>query len=245
MTTPEPLTLFTADGVRIDAGHLPGDRARCFVVVHGFTCSWRQDRLRDIAAGLHRHGGVIAFDLRGHGRSSGRSTVGDREVLDVAAAVAAARRRGYARVVVIGFSLGGAVAVRHAALHGGADAVVAVSAPARWYYRDTVPMRRVHWVIERRAGRLAVRLARGTRVAPQGWNPVPEAPHEVVGRIAPAPLLIVHGDADAFFPLEHAEQLYGAASEPRELWVEKDFGHAEVAVTPDLLARIGTWAATH
>jgi fermentation-respiration switch protein FrsA (DUF1100 family) len=168
--------------------------------------------------------------------------VGDREVLDVDAAVAAARRRGYERVAVTGFSLGGAVAVRHAALYGGVDAVVSVSAPARWYYRETVPMRRVHWVIERRVGRLAVRLARGTRVAARGWNPEPEAPHVVAPRIAPVPLLVVHGDADPFLPLEHAHQLYEAARDPRELWIEPGFGHAEVAATRDLIKRIGKWA---
>ncbi|WP_425427509.1 alpha/beta hydrolase [Actinomadura meyerae] len=244
MADPEPLTLFTADGVRIDAGHLRGARDVCFVLAHGFTCSWRQPALRRIAGALGRHGGVVAFDFRGHGRSGGHSTVGDREVLDVAAAVAAARRRGYRRVAVAGFSLGGAIAVRHAALHGEVDAVVSVSAPARWYYRGTVPMRRVHWVIERRLGRLAVRVARGTRIAPKGWDPVPEAPHELAGRIAPAPLLVVHGDADAFFPLDHAHQLYEAASEPKELWIEPAFGHAEVAATPDLINRIAKWTST-
>ncbi|WP_301177265.1 alpha/beta hydrolase [Actinomadura geliboluensis] len=239
---PEPLTLYTADGVRIDAGHLRGADEVCFVLAHGFTCSWRQPALRRIAGALGRHGGVLAFDFRGHGRSGGHSTVGDREILDVAAAVAAARRRGYRRVAVTGFSMGGAVVVRHAALHGGVDAVVSVSAPARWYYRGTVPMRRVHWVIERRLGRLAVRMARGTRIAPKGWDPVPEAPHQLAGRIAPVPFLVVHGDADAFFPLDHAHQLYEAASDPKELWIEPAFGHAEVAATPDLINRIAKWS---
>lgn len=240
---PEPLTLYTADDVRIDAGHLRGGGDLCFVLAHGFTCSWRQPMLRRIAGALNRHGGVIGLDFRGHGRSGGRSTVGDREVLDIDAVVKAARRRGYKRIAVTGFSMGGAVVVRHAALHGGVDAVVSVSAPARWYYRDTVPMRRVHWAIERRVGRLAVRLARGTRIAPNGWDPVPEAPHEVIGRIAPVPLLVVHGDADPFFPLEHGRQLYEAARDPRELWVEPAFGHAEVAATPGLIKRIGDWSA--
>nr|WP_221493624.1 alpha/beta fold hydrolase [Actinomadura coerulea] len=212
-------------------------------MAHGFTCSWRQPALRRIAAALGRHGGVIGLDLRGHGRSGGHSTVGDREVLDVDAAVAAARRRGYERIVTTGFSMGGAVVVRHAALHGGVDAVISVSAPARWYYRGTVPMRRVHWVIERRAGRMAVRLARGTRIAPKGWDPVPEAPHEVAGRIAPVPLLVVHGASDAFFPVEHGQQLYEAASDPKELWIEPSFGHAEVAAAPDLINRMAVWAA--
>ena len=72
-------------------------------------------------------------------------------------------------------------------------------------------------------------------------DPVPLAPHEAVERIAPTPLLIVHGDADAFFPLEHAHQLFEAAREPKELWIEPGYGHAESAATPDLIKRIGTW----
>lgn len=244
MGIPEPLTLTTGDGVRIDAGHLPGDGGLCVVLAHGFTCSWRQPMLRRIGHWLHRHAAVLALDFRGHGRSGGRSTVGDLEVLDIDSAVVAARALGYGRIAVVGFSMGGAVALRHAALHRGVDAVVSVSSPGRWYYRDTVPMRRVHWAIERRTGRLAVRLARRTRIAPRGWDPVPEAPHQVAGRISPTPLLIVHGDADPFFPLEHAEQLYGAARDPRELWIEPGFGHAEVAASAQLIDRIGGWVGS-
>ncbi|WP_433191349.1 alpha/beta hydrolase [Actinoallomurus sp. CA-150999] len=232
------------DGVRIDAGHLPGPDGLCLVLAHGFTGAWRQPTTRRIAAVLNKVGGVIAIDLRGHGRSGGRSTVGDREILDVDAAVRHARHLGYERVGLVGFSMGGAVVVRHAALHGGVNAVVAVSAPARWYYRDTKPMRRVHWAIERRSGRLAARVVRRTRIAGGAWAKVPEAPHEVAERIAPTPLLIVHGDQDPFLPVDHAEQLYGAARDPRELWIEPGYGHAESAATPALIHRIGAWAAS-
>jgi pimeloyl-ACP methyl ester carboxylesterase len=195
--------------------------------------------VRRVAQQLAAYAGVLAFDFRGHGGSTGLSTVGDREVLDLEAAVAAARGRGYRRVVTLGFSMGGSVAVRHAALHGGVDAVVAVSAPARWYYRGTRPMRRVHWVIERRTGRAVARRLLGTRVAGTRWDPVPESPTEVAPRIAPTPLLVVHGDHDPYLPVEHAEALHAAAGEPRELWLVPGYGHAEAAMTPALLARLG------
>ncbi|WP_289850965.1 alpha/beta hydrolase [Actinoallomurus purpureus] len=232
------------DGVRIDAGHLPGPEGLCLVLAHGFTGAWRQPTTRRIAAVLNRFGGVIAIDFRGHGRSGGRSTVGDREILDVDAAVRHARHLGYEHVGLVGFSMGGAVVVRHAALHRGVDAVAAVSAPARWYYRDTKPMRRVHWAIERRPGRLAARVVKRTRIAGGTWKKVPEAPHEVVGRIAPTPLLVVHGDRDPFLPVDHAEQLYAAARDPRELWIERGYGHAESAATPALIRRIAEWTAS-
>jgi pimeloyl-ACP methyl ester carboxylesterase len=104
-------------------------------------------------------------------------------------------------------------------------------------------MRRAHWAIERRTGRLAVRLARHTRIMAGGWPREPEPPYSVAGRISPVPFLVVHGDADPFLPTDHAEQLYEAAAEPRELWIEPGFGHAEVAATPVLIGRIADWAA--
>jgi pimeloyl-ACP methyl ester carboxylesterase len=240
-----PATLMTKDGVRIDAAHTPsrGDADLGIVLAHGFTGSWREGTTRRIAHVLSGFGGVVAFDFRGHGRSGGLSTVGDAEVLDLDAAVRHARSVGYSRVVTVGFSMGAAVAVRHAALHRGTDAVVAVSGPARWYYKGTKPMRQVHWVIERASGRFVARLAKHTRIQAGKWDPVPLAPHEAVERISPTPLLIVHGDADAFFPLDHAHQLFDAAREPKELWIEPGYGHAESSATPDLIRRIGRWIA--
>lgn len=193
-------------------------------------------------------GGVISFDFRGHGRSGGVSTVGDLEVLDVQAAVAWARALGYARVATLGFSMGASVVVRHAGLYGRLDAgiaaVAAVSGPARWYYRGTPAMRRTHWVIERPVGRLVGRVALRTRISPVGWDPAPAPPYELAARIAPTPLLVVHGDADHYFPVEHGEQLYAAAAEPKQLWIEQGFGHAENAAPDELLRRISGWLAT-
>jgi pimeloyl-ACP methyl ester carboxylesterase len=240
----------TDDGVRIEAHHDPGPEALGIVVAHGFTGSWRRPGMRRVAAALSRVGGVVSFDFRGHGRSGGVSTVGDREVLDLAAAVRWARELGYQRVATVGFSMGAAIAIRHAAgADGRADgrgplaAVVAISGPSRWYYRDTVAMRRVHWLIEKRLGRLTSRTLWRTRIAATGWQPVPEPPDLAAARITPTPFLVVHGDADALFPVEHAYALYAAAGEPKQLWIEPGFGHAENAAPADLLHRIGGWLA--
>jgi pimeloyl-ACP methyl ester carboxylesterase len=234
-------TLRAADGVPIDAVHEAGQSGLAIVVAHGFTGSWRRPSVRRVTSIFNRAGGVIGFDFRGHGASGGKSTVGDREIHDLEAAVAWARELGYKNVATVGFSMGASVAVRHAALIRGVEAVVAVSGPARWYYRGTVPMRRLHWVVERRMGRLVSRLALRTRIAADGWDPLPEAPFEVAGRISPVPLLVVHGDSDPYFPLEHAHQLYDAAVEPKELWLEMGFGHAEEAAPDDLLIRVASW----
>lgn len=191
---------------------------------------------------LARYGSVVTFSFRGHGRSGGHSTVGDREVLDLAAAVRWARELGHEHVATVGFSMGGSVVLRHAALPDGPDAVVSVSAPARWYYRGTAPMRRVHWLITRPEGRMVGRYGFRTRIHHRDWNPVPLSPVESVPLIAPTPLLIVHGDRDGYFPTDHPEMLAAAAGENGELWLENGMGHAENAASEELLERIGVWA---
>ncbi len=247
---PGERVLLTTDGVRVLARHVPapagaGDLG--FVLAHGFTGSSSGPVLRGMARVLSGTGGVVAFDFRGHGGSSGVSTVGDLEVLDLAAAVAWARLLGYRRIVPVGFSLGAGVAVRYAASVAGTpdavDALVAVSAPSRWHYRGTTPMLLLHRGVETAVGRRIMAAGFGTRIAASGWDPYPAPPDALVGRLAPAPLLVVHGDADRYFPLEHARWLVAAARGPAELWVEPGFGHAEAAATPELLRRVAAWAA--
>jgi pimeloyl-ACP methyl ester carboxylesterase len=211
-------------------------------VAHGFTLSWQRPSVWRVISRMRRFGGVLSFDFRGHGRSGGASTLGDREIKDLAAVVAYARELGYARVALVGFSMGASVVLRFAGLIGGADAVVSVSGPGWWYYRGTKPMRRVHFAVERRLGRLVTRKLLNTRIRGGRWDPVPVPPAEAAARISPVPLLIVHGDQDGYFPVEHAQQIYAAAREPKDLWVIPGFGHAEAAASAALLDRIGRWA---
>jgi pimeloyl-ACP methyl ester carboxylesterase len=243
------LTLLTEDGERLQALHVPGPddgRPLAVVVAHGFTLSTARLGVQAVLSAFSHHAGVLGFDFRGHGGSTGHSTVGHREILDLDAAVQQARRLGYADVVTCGWSMGGSVVLRHAALHGGVEAVVSVSALSRWFYKDTKPMRRVHWAIETRLGRLVAHRAFRTRISAAGWDldALPEAPVEVAPRISPIPVLFVHGDRDHYFPVDHPHALYEAANEPKELWIVEGFGHAESAATPDLLDRIGAHLPT-
>jgi pimeloyl-ACP methyl ester carboxylesterase len=246
MTKPVPkaVTLVTEDGVPIDAVHVPGDRRLAFVVAHGFTLYWCSSASWQVAQRLNRHGGVVAFDFRGHGRSGGESTLGDKEVEDLDAAIRYARELGYERIATVGFSMGASIVLRHAGLIGGADAVVSVSGPGRWYFRGTMAMRKVHWAVERRIGRMIARTVLHTRISGGRWDPVPVPPADAAARISPTPLLIVHGDKDEYFPVDHAEQLFEAAHQPKELWIIPGFGHAETAAPPSLLDRIARWART-
>jgi pimeloyl-ACP methyl ester carboxylesterase len=234
-------TLVTEDGVPIDAVHLPGPKDLAIVVAHGFTLSWQRGNVWRVATRFNQTAGVVTFDFRGHGRSGGLSTLGDREINDLDVAVAYARELGYQRIAVVGFSMGASVVLRHAGLIGGLNAVVSVSGPGRWYYRGTERMRWVHRAVEHRAGRYVTRRWLKTRISPDGWKLIPVPPAEAAAKISPVPLLIVHGDKDQYFPPEHARQLYMAAREPKELWLLPGMGHAESACSQDLVDRIARW----
>ena len=256
------VTLVTEDGVLIDAVHLPGPlrpetgepsprrppadrRDLAIVIAHGFTMSWQRPMIWKLVQRFNQHAGVVTFDFRGHGRSGGLSTLGDKEIDDVDVAVRYARELGYQRVATVGFSMGGSVVLRHAALRGGVDAVISVRGPGRWFYRGTLAMRRVHLAAEHRLGRAFTKRVLNTRISPDGWpTPDPMPPAEAASRISPTPVLIVHGDQDIYFPPDHGQQLYDAAKEPKELWMLPGFGHAERHTDDALVDRIAAWAET-
>jgi pimeloyl-ACP methyl ester carboxylesterase len=125
----DSLALRTVDGERLEAVHVEGpapERPIAVVVAHGFTQSISRPGVREVVSALSAYAGVVAFDFRGHGRSSGQSTVGQHEVRDLEAAVVATRRLGYSDVVTCGWSMGGSVVLRHAGLIGGVDALIIV-----------------------------------------------------------------------------------------------------------------------
>jgi fermentation-respiration switch protein FrsA (DUF1100 family) len=164
------------------------------------------------------------------------STFGGLEISDIDAVLARARQDGHEVVATIGASMGGIAVVRHAALLGGVDAVVAVSTPARWDGHRSAAVRRMAWLTATTHGRRLGRVA-GVRLSSEWVRP--EAPGDVVGKIAPVPLLLVHGRDDHFFDEEEAWRLYRAAGEPKALWLAERFGHAEDGFTPAFAERMG------
>jgi len=247
MSGPEPVRLCTEDGVFLTADYYGqvSDRPS-YLIGHGFTGSTTRPEIQYVARHLAGRGNcVLALNFRGHGSSGGLSSVGADEVADVAAGLAwlHARRPGMP-VITLGFSMGASVVVRQAGLAPVAglpspDAVIAVSGPGRWYERGTKPMRRLHAGVETRLGRLILARVFKTRIG-HGWDLLPVSPVEVAGAIA-VPLLVVHGDADPYFPLSHPRMLAGTAPHA-ELWIEHGMGHAENATGAGLLDRMDEWA---
>jgi alpha-beta hydrolase superfamily lysophospholipase len=228
----EPAECVTADGLRLrgwvvepSAAAAAPRLAATVALFHGMRGN-RAHTLRRIgllAAAGYR---CVAFDHRAHGDSDGRRTsFGYHEGRDAAAVLEFVRRRWpEAPRAALGMSMGAAALCFAAEQTRGLGAVVLESLYhdlgstfrsrigtkyPRWLRRFT---RGVIWVTERR---LRVRLA---EVAPADW----------VGRLAPAPVLLLTGRDDAHAPAHDAERLYARCRGPRELALIPGAEHANL-----------------
>ena len=218
-----PLVLRTADGLSLagDAWLSAGTAEAAVVLVHGFTGYRHDPTVIAMAHELRAEGyAVIAYDMRGHGESEGLCTLGDRESLDVAAAVVAARDLA-PRVVLVGASLGGIAVLRYGVDDPDLAGVVTVSAPAQWRLstpRTALAAAMIRTGIGRRlARRRGVRLDRR-------WT-WPEPPDALAARLT-VPLAVVHGRDDRFMPTSEALVLHDAAAGHRRLDLVTGMGHA-------------------
>jgi uncharacterized protein len=224
---PERLWLTSSDGIRLSGWWFERRGAAASILLchgHGsnkLTNLW-------LAGDLYARFNVLLLDVRGHGESEGRhASVGFLERLDILAAVDWLADQG-ASIGVLGISMGGAAVIHAAAESERIAAVVADSSFAR--LRGPVYEAICARGYPRRAaGVLAWSVC---RVAP--WLGTPRGrqwrdPVDVVGRIAPRPLLLIHGEADDFIRISHANDLLSRARDPKELWVLPEAGHARAA----------------
>ena len=112
----EDVTVVAPDGAKLAAWLIQAAApdSRAIVLLHGYPAN--KADLLPIAAALQTRFTVLLLDLRYFGGSEGSvTTLGHRERADLRRAVDELGRRGYARIGVFGYSLGGAVAILGAA----------------------------------------------------------------------------------------------------------------------------------
>jgi len=241
--TLEASALLTDDGYRLTADLRRVEGATTtVVVVHGFTAHRNHSSVIAIADALAADGhSVLTYDGRGHGESDGMCTLGNDEVLDVAAAVRAAKDA-TTKVVVVGASMGAIAALRYAANDHYADrdriaGVVTVSCPARWQLRT---MRTVlaAAVTQTWPGRRYLERSLGVRVA--ATRSRLDSPEVLAGRVH-CPLAIVHGLADRFMPALEASRLHHQVTGRRRLDLVPAMGHAFDAVGTSTILAAVSW----
>ncbi|HET8760164.1 MAG TPA: alpha/beta hydrolase [Nitrospiria bacterium] len=209
------------DGTRLHGWFFPADRqGRASVVgtvvhfhgnaenisAHAYSSAW-----------LSREGfNVLVFDYRGYGESAGTPDK-DGVQQDAIAAVRWVSEQPEVdprRLVLFGQSLGAAIAVRVAADYrpSGLRCLVLESgfSSYRSIARDKLSQSVVLWPFQWPLSFLV-----SDRYSPA----------RAIAKIAPAPVLIVHGTADPIVPYSQAEALYAAAHQPKTLWTIPGGGH--------------------
>jgi fermentation-respiration switch protein FrsA (DUF1100 family) len=120
----------------------------------------------------------------------------------------------FPRVYLMGFSAGGALAIKYVALNGGVDRVASFAAPAR--LTSVFPRSNLLMLIE--AAR-DVGIIKDTDFPPSpDWFYADIEANEAMDYVARvcAPLLIVHGEEDELIPLSQGKELFEAAGEPKQ-----------------------------
>ncbi len=213
----EDVQIPTQGGALLHGWLLPQEAGGPAVLACGGYRGRRSDLL-GIASYLWRRGfAVLLFDYRGHGDHAGEPvTLGYRELEDARAALAFLRQRlPGSPLGVLGYSMGAAIAIMVAAREPDVRAVVADSP-------FTSQREIVAWHVQRKLGPLTgpvLAMVDRQLYKRYGYRFRDVEPLRDVVHIAPRPLLVIHGSYDTVVPLEHAQRIYTAAGEPKELWI--------------------------
>lgn len=222
------VTFTTEDGVALKGWFVKPARSRhrspAIIICHGVGAN--KSDFTDLAAAFARRGFyVLLFDFRGHGESGGsRTSLGYHEQKDVVAALNFLRQKNEIdgkRLGIYGFSMGGATAILAAANTKAFSAIVVDSAftslrdQARdaitgFYHLPSFPF-------------LQLSVLGYELYFQTGVDAV--SPVLAIGKLAPAPILIIAGDGDKLIPVTNGRKLFAAALEPKELWIIPGVDH--------------------
>jgi fermentation-respiration switch protein FrsA (DUF1100 family) len=201
------------------------------VVCHGFTGSKEGGggavAMSDQLA--HRGFATLLFDFTGCGESEGlwEEITLSRQVDDLGAVVGWARSRGYRKIILNGRSFGGATVLAYAAADRQITAVCTWAAVARplqlfsgFAGKKISPGGPAGEKIALNDGTGSICLQRRFFQDLQRHD-LPDC----AARLAPRPLLLIHGTADEVVPVADAQLLFDSAGEPKKLALVKDADH--------------------
>ena len=209
-------------GLTLRGWWIPGTRHQTVVMVHGWTSS-RREPMGKAGYLLDAGYNVLVFDLRGHGQSDGDyTTLGFAEPDDVAAAVGFARSRDPGPIALLGYSMGGAVAVETAARNASVAAVIEDSGYGSLDNVFRAGFQRLTGLPAVPFGLPLVAIGQvDLRMQLSSVRPVADA-----ARLH-KPLLAIVGTADQVVPPGEGFDIYRAAPGPKQLLVVPGAGHVD------------------
>ena len=227
----ETIVLTSSDKIPLKAWWIAAQETRprgVVILLHGMD-GMDASTLLGHAKFLHDVGyAAMSLDMRAHGRSGGERIGGSvEEPRDVIAALDWLKRQpsieSVPPVILLGISMGGATALRTAALRPDVAAVISVSAfcsvnQALQEVFDHSDMPKAVVALLMPFMRLALATLYGV------WPGTLSTLHDI-DRIPPRPILIAHGTADDQIAVDNAYRLAKASGNRAQLWIVQGAGH--------------------
>jgi fermentation-respiration switch protein FrsA (DUF1100 family) len=209
------------EGGEVAAWYIRSRNGAAVLLIHGSSGS--RARVADRARMLARHGyGVLALDLPGNGESDGRSSgLGWTAQPGIDAALDFLTSRpeiDAGRIAGFGVSLGGEVLLEAASRDPRLDAVISDGAARSTIGGDLNAPEGPSGMLQKAQLQIGMQLIRAT----SGTRPAPPL-EEVVGRIAPRPVLLVASGHGAEVNANHIYR--NAIGNRARLWVIPEASH--------------------
>ena len=219
----------TARGIELTGWWIPADKASpvTILVQHGIGSNAGDILPSSLCLRNNGAWNLFYFNFRGHGDSEGRhASLGPLELEDMRHALLFIKQRwpkATQRLGVYGHSMGAAVALVGAAEMPELEGVIAENPFSD--IRRTI--RRFAWLFYHIPYfpfiPLAIMLASLQMRVRLGHF----SPEKSIGKIAPRPVLLLHGELDRRMPKSELRRLWDAAREPKELWTIPMAGHGD------------------
>lgn len=222
------ISLTSEDGIPLQAWYIPAiDPRGVVVLLHGMDGMDASSFLPH-AIYLHEAGYTsVVLDMRAHGRSGGnRIGFAFEEPQDVSAVlnwIASQNELEDVPVALMGFSMGGATAIRTAAVRPDVNAVISVSSFSsidKMLGQGMLLMGAPKGMI-----RIYTPFMRLGLLTLYGVWPATASPEHDITLISPRPVLLLHGSADSQIPVEQAYCLQEAGGQNVELQIFEGADH--------------------
>lgn len=224
----EIISFLTLDKIKIVGSYIKGYKQSTIILLHGYGRS--KEQMLPQALFLNKAGyNILMFDFRASGESGGKYiTFGHRERRDLDGAIKYLKERrdvDTTKLGILGFSMGGAVALMKAGDYPEIKAIVISSTYARFktiiwqnfkrYLKGFpfFPLGYVTlWVIKFRTGISFLQI-----------NPI-----FYLKKLKEKPLFLIHGAHDKKAPIQNAMEIYKKAPWLEQFWFVKHADHDDL-----------------
>jgi hypothetical protein len=217
--SPEDIYFKTSDGLTLNGWFFQAanTEARATILVLHGNAENLSTHVNSVLWLIREGFNLFIFDYRGYGKSQGSPGIKGVH-LDAEAALKALLsmpRVDKERIIVLGQSIGGAIAVYTVAHTPYKDRIAALVIDSafssyRLIAREKLAQVFITWPFQYPLSYLV-----SDAYSPIRW----------IGEVSGVPVLIIHGDKDPVIPMHHGQMLYEAARDPKEFWESTVPGH--------------------